>query len=244
MPFGFFYDPTFVLMLPAIALALAAQWLVSSTYDRYSRVPAASGHTGAEVAAAILRRSGIAAEIVSRGDRAPGNVVAIEPVAGTLSDHYDPARRVLRLSPGVFAGRSIAALGVAAHETGHALQQASGYAPMALRSAIVPVASIGTSAAWILALLGFLMRSPALIDVGIVLFLAYVLFALVTLPVELNASARAVAALQGGGFVHPQEAQGVRAVLNAAALTYVAAAAVAVIQLLRLVLLRGMTRDE
>ncbi len=229
MPF-FFYDPTYILLVPAMLLALYAQFKVQSTFNRYAQVRASSGYTGARAADELLRRRGI-------------SDVRIEEVAGMLSDHYDPRTKVLRLSPEVYGSDSLAALGVAAHEAGHAMQHRDGYAPLALRSAIVPVASIGTSAAWILFIIGIVFRSRGLMDLGILIFLAYVLFALVTLPVEFNASARAVAVLQGEGFVMPQEAQGIRAVLNAAGLTYVAAAAMALMQLLRLLVLRNM-RDE
>ena len=164
-------------------------------------------------------------------------------MGGGLSDHYDPRTKTLRLSEQVYGGSSVAAIGVAAHEAGHALQHQEGYAPLALRSAIVPVAQFGTMAAWILFLLGLLLSRPLLMDLGILFFLGYVLFSLVTLPVEFNASGRAVQVLQGEGFVLPQEAQGVRAVLNAAAMTYVAAAFMAVMQLVRLLVLRNM-RDE
>lgn len=225
-----FWDPTFVLLLPGIILALYAQYKVQSTFRHYSQVRTGTGYTGAQVAAELLRRQGI-------------TDVKIEPVQGMLADHYDPRTKTLRLSPDVFGGDSIAAIGVAAHETGHAVQHQVRYAALGLRSAIVPLASFGTTAAWILFLLGFLFSSPALMDLGILLFLGYVLFALVTLPVEFNASARAVQMLQGHGFVLPQEAQGVRAVLNAAALTYVAAAAMAVLQLLRLIILRNSRND-
>ncbi|HEU5300538.1 MAG TPA: zinc metallopeptidase [bacterium] len=225
-----FWDPTFVLLLPGIILALYAQYKVQSTFRHYSQVRTGTGYTGAQVAAELLRRQGI-------------TDVKIEPVQGMLADHYDPRTKTLRLSPDVFGGDSIAAIGVAAHETGHAVQHQVRYAALGLRSAIVPLASFGTTAAWILFLLGFLFSSPALMDLGILLFLGYVLFALVTLPVEFNASARAVQLLQGHGFVLPQEAQGVRAVLNAAALTYVAAAAMAVLQLLRLIILRNSRND-
>jgi len=224
------YDSTFIYLLPAIILAVYAQIKVQSTFRRYSEVPSGTGYTGAQIAAELLRRRGI-------------TDVKIEPVQGMLGDHYDPRTKVLRLSPEVFGSNSLAAIGVAAHETGHAVQHREGYAPLALRSAIVPIATIGTNAAWILFILGLVTSSPRLIDLGIVLFLGYVVFALITLPVEFNASNKAVALLQGEGFVLPQEAQGVRAVLNAAALTYVAAAAVAVFNLLRMVMLRRMTDD-
>lgn len=224
-----FWDPTFVLLLPAIILAVYAQIKVQSTFRQYSQVRSGTGYTGAQVAAELLRREGI-------------TDVKVEPVSGRLADHYDPRSKVLRLSPDVYGSDSLAAIGVAAHETGHAVQHRVGYAPLALRSAIVPLASVGTTAAWMLFLLGLIFSRPALMDLGILLFLGYVLFALVTLPVELNASARAVALLQGQGFVLPQEAQGVRAVLGAAALTYLAAAAMAVLQLVRFLILRNMRR--
>ncbi|MDQ7819828.1 MAG: zinc metallopeptidase [Armatimonadota bacterium] len=220
-----------IVLLPAIALALYAHWRVQSTFRRYAGVPAATGYTGAQVAAELLRRAGVAG-------------VRIEPVGGLLADHYDPARKVLRLSPDVYSGNSLAALGVAAHEAGHALQDREGYAPLRLRTAIVPAATLGTNAAWILFMIGLFAGLPRLMDLGILLFLGYIAYALVTLPVEFDASRRAVALLQGHGFVLPQEAQGVRAVLQAAALTYVAAATMAILQLVRLLLIRQASREE
>jgi Zn-dependent membrane protease YugP len=183
------------------------------------------------VAAELLRRRGV-------------RDVRIEPVGGMLADHYDPRTRTLRLSPDVYGSHSVAAVGVAAHECGHALQHAERYTPLVVRSAIVPVATIGTNAAWILFMIGLFTGSRPLVDLGILLFLGYIAFALVTLPVEFDASQRAVAVLQGEGLVMPSEAQGVRSVLNAAALTYVAAAAMAVLQLVRLLVLRSHMRDE
>ena len=229
MPF-FFYDRTFIILIPGFLLALYAQWKVQSTFNRYSEIRAGNGQTGAQVAAELLRRQGI-------------TDVTIEQVSGRLTDHYDPRTKTLSLSPDVYAGDSLAAVGVAAHETGHALQHRDGYRPLALRSAIVPAATLGTNAAWLLFLLGAVTGMARLMDVGIVLFLGYVAFSLITLPVELNASNRAVAVLQGQGLVAPQEASGVRSVLNAAALTYVAAAAVAVLNLLRLLVIRQSRRD-
>ncbi len=228
MPF-FFGDPTFILLVPAMLLALYAQFKVQATFNRYSQVQASCGYTGAQVAAELLRRRGI-------------SDVTVEETPGMLADHYDPRAKVLRLSPEVYESTSLAALGVAAHETGHALQHREGYAPLAIRSAIVPVASLGTSAAWILFFIGAIVRAPVLMDLGILIFLGYVLFAIVTLPVEFNASARAVTVLQGEGLVMPEEANGVRAVLNAAGLTYVAAAAMALLSLLRLLVLRNTRR--
>lgn len=224
------FDSTFMILLPALALALYAQFKVRGTFHRYSQVPTAGGRTGAEIAAELLRRRGV-------------RDVRIEPVEGMLADHYDPRTKTLRLSPEVYGSDSVAAVGVAAHECGHALQDHERYAPLVLRSAIVPVATIGTNAAWILFMIGLFASIRPLMDLGIVLFLGYVAFALVTLPVEFDASRRAVAVLQGEGLVMPREADGARAVLNAAALTYVAAAAMAVMQLLRLVMLRNM-REE
>lgn len=227
----FMYDSTFIILIPALILAAYAQIKVQSTFRRYSEVPSGTGYTGAQVAVELLRRKGI-------------TDVKVEPVQGMLSDHYDPRTKVLRLSADVYGSNSLAAIGVAAHEAGHAVQHREGYAPLALRSAIVPAATIGTNAAWILFVIGLVTSSPRLIDLGIILFLGYIAFALITLPVEFNASSKAVALLQGEGLVLPQEAQGVRAVLNAAALTYVAAAAVAITQLLRMVLLRGRMSDD
>ena len=227
----FMYDSTFLILIPAIALALYAQFKVQSTFRRYSEIPSGTGYTGAQVAAELLRRRGI-------------TDVKVEPVQGMLGDHYDPRTKVLRLSPDVYDSNSLAAIGVAAHEAGHAVQHREGYTALALRSAIVPVATIGTTAAWLLFIIGWFTSSPSLVNIGILLFLGYIAFAVITLPVEFNASNRAVALLQGEGFVLPQEAQGVRAVLNAAALTYVAAAAMALSQLLRMLVLRGRMSDD
>jgi hypothetical protein len=225
-----FYDGTMILILPALALALFAQFRVRGTFQKFSQVRTARGRTGAEVAAELLTRRGIFD-------------VKVEPVEGMLADHYDPRHKVLRLSPEVYGSDSVAAVGVAAHECGHALQDHERYPALALRSAIVPVATIGTNAAWILFMIGLFTNRGILMDLGIILFLGYVAFSLVTLPVEFDASRRAVAVLQGEGMVMPAEADGVRAVLNAAALTYVAAAAMAVLQLIRLLVLRSRSDD-
>jgi Zn-dependent membrane protease YugP len=226
----FFWDPTMILIIPGLLLAGYASWKVRSTFARYSEVRTAGGRTGAEVAAELLRRRGL-------------SNVKIEPVQGMLADHYDPRTKTLRLSPQVYASPSVAAVGVAAHECGHALQDQERYAPLVVRGAIVPVATIGTNAAWVLFMIGFFAEMRPLMDLGIVLFLGYIVFSLITLPVEFDASRRAVAVLQGEGLVMPREIEGVRAVLNAAALTYVAAAAMAVLQLVRLLVLRNM-RDR
>lgn len=230
MPFGFF-DPTLLLVLPGLAFAFWAQQRVSSTYQKWSRVPSRLGRSGQSVAAAILSRNGL-----------PG--VEVRPVSGVLSDHYDPRNKSVNLSEGIYHSPSIAALSVAAHECGHALQDRQGYLPLNLRAAIVPVAGFGSMAAIPLFMIGFFFSSGLgwLMDLGILLFGAALVFHLVTLPVEFDASRRAMAQLNEGRFLAPEEAEGVREVLNAAALTYVAATAVAALQLIRLLALRN-SRD-
>lgn len=219
-----FWDPTMIIVIPALLLALYAQLRVQSTYAKYSQVPIGNRLTGAQVAQEILRRNGLSG-------------VEIERVEGVLSDHYDPRDRTLSLSSDVYDGISVAAAGVAAHETGHAIQHARGYAPLALRSAMVPTVQFGSWLAWPIFILGFLFHSGTMIQLGILVFTAFVAFTVVTLPVEFDASARAMRALREEGLVNADELRGVRAVLTAAALTYVAAAAMAILQLLRMLLL-------
>ncbi|HOU53923.1 MAG TPA: zinc metallopeptidase [Myxococcota bacterium] len=227
-----FFDPLYLLMIaPALLLSVWAQFKVKRNFARYQQVPSSSGLSGAQVAQRILRGNGI-------------HDVAVEEVQGFLSDHYDPAHRVLRLSPAVFRGQSVAAAGIAAHEAGHALQHAQAYAPLRLRSALVPAASLGSNLSWILIMAGLLIQWTTLAWVGIALFSAAVLFSLVTLPVEFDASRRAKAVLPALGLVSPADQGGVSAVLNAAAMTYVAAAAAAILQLLYFVLrVMGSSRD-
>ncbi len=220
-----FWDGTILLLVPVLIFAMWAQNRVRTTYARYLRVPAARGLTGAEAARRLLDAAGL-------------SQVAIERIPGTLTDHYDPRARVLRLSEDNWAGRSVAALGVACHEAGHALQHAAAYAPLQWRQAIWPVAGIGTNLAFPLFFLGFLFRIPALMDIGILAYGVAALFTLVTLPVEFDASRRAVVLLTRHGLVTPEERRDVEKVLNAAALTYVAAALMAVAQLVRLLILR------
>lgn len=215
-----------ILLLPALILSVYAQWKVSSTFKKMSERRAASGMTGAQVARMLLQRNGI-------------DDVKVETVPGSLSDHYDPTHKVLRLSEPVYDSNSLAALGVAAHETGHAIQHHTAYSALSLRSAILPVANIGSKLAIPLFLGGMLMRMDFLITIGIVMFLGAVAFTLVTLPVEFNASRRAMAQLTSGGFLRNDEIQGAKSVLDAAALTYVAAAAMAVVQLIRLIMIRN-----
>lgn len=226
-----FWDPTFVILLPALILALYAQIRVQTTYARYSQVPVANGRTGAEVAQEILRRNGL-------------SNVEIERIDGVLSDHYDPRTRTLGLSSDVYDGASVAAAGVAAHETGHALQHARDYAPLTLRSAMVPTVQFGSWLAWPLFFLGFLFHSGTMMQVGILIFSAMVAFTVITLPVEFDASARALRVLREERLVTAEELRGVRSVLVAAALTYVAAAAMAILQLVRMLLLSNLRREE
>jgi len=224
----FFFDPLYLLvMIPGLALSLWASFRVKSTFKRYSKIRAQSGLSGAEAAQELLRRKGI------RG-------VRVEPVQGFLSDHYDPSDRTLRLSTDVYHGRSLAALGVAAHEAGHALQHAAGYAPLKFRSAVVKPAMIGSNLGMIVTFLGIAINISGMVWIGIILFSAFVIFTLITLPVEFNASSRAIAGLQQTGMISSREADGAGAVLRAAALTYVAAAIAAVLQLLYLLWRAGL----
>jgi Zn-dependent membrane protease YugP len=221
----YYFSWTWLLLIPGLVVTLWAQWKVSSTYKRYSQVPSGRGLTGGQGARLLLDSAGL-------------NGVGIEVINGRLSDNYDPRSKTLRLSTDVANSNSLAALGVAAHETGHAVQDATGYSLMKMRSALVPAANLGSNLGMILFFAGLVFfRSQAMLNIGIVLFSAAVLFTLVTLPVELNASSRALALLSDKGILVSTELDGARAVLRAAALTYVAAALMAILQLLRMVLL-------
>jgi Zn-dependent membrane protease YugP len=214
-----------VLLVPALVLGIYAQVKVSSSFNRYSQIPSARGLTGAQAARLVLDSAGL-------------SNVGIEVAGSRLSDHYDPRTRVLTLSPDVGSSNSLAALGVAAHEAGHAMQHADGYAAFRLRSALVPVANIGTNFGFILFFVGLIFyRNSMLMNVGILLYSAAVLFTLVTLPVEFNASRRAMTQLENKSILVADELAGARKVLSAAALTYVAAALMAILQLLRLILI-------
>lgn len=214
------FDPLyFVFLAPGILLAMWAQMRISSAYAEGSQIGARSGLTGAEAAHRIMQAEGV-------------YDVAIEPVAGQLTDHYDPSAKVLRLSEGNYAGRSLAALGVAAHEAGHALQDAQRYAPLVVRNFMVPVAGFGSSAAWIVMIAGFVLSLTTLVYVGIGLFSLTVLFQVVNLPVEFDASRRAREALAMTGMISEDEDRTVAKVLNAAALTYVAATLTSILTLL------------
>lgn len=223
----YYYDPTYMLIVISALISLFAQFLVNSRFSKYSRVRSRSGVTGAQAAERILQSQGI-------------YDVAIQRVSGKLTDHYDPRNKTLNLSDAVYASTSVAAVGVAAHECGHAIQHARGYAPLSFRSALVPVANIGSQLSWLFIILGiFFGGSHTLIMIGILMFSAAVLFQLVTLPVEFNASGRALKLLSETGILQKDEVSDTRKVLSAAALTYVAAATTAVLQLLRLLRLFG-----
>lgn len=217
----FFFNPTYLIfMLPAFILMMVVQFYVNSAYRRWSQVGNRNNLSGAEAAARLIRNANL-------------YDVNIEPVAGNLTDHYDPRSNVLRLSQGVYQGRSVAALAIAAHELGHAMQDHEGYFPLRLRAAMVPMVSIGSMLGWILILVGIFLQSTGLAGLGLLVFSAGALFALATLPVELNASARAKQMLTDTGLIlGDDERRGVNNVLNAAALTYVAALVTAVMQLL------------
>lgn len=228
MPY-FYFDWTYLILLPALILAGYAQAKVSSTYSKYAKVAARTGITASRMARQLLDMNGL-------------QDVAIQPVRGNLTDNYDPRHKVLHLSETSFNSSSVAALGVAAHECGHALQDAEGYAPLRIRNTMAPVASFGSSAAWIIFIIGLFGSIPALLDIGILCFVAVVAFQLVTLPVEFNASNRALACLEGCGFLDGEELTMTGKVLRAAALTYVAAALMAILQLLRMLALSNRRR--
>ncbi len=222
------FDPIYLLfLLPGLALSFWANSRVKSTFKRYARVSSRKGWTGAEAARELISKRGIAG-------------VVVEETPGFLSDHYDPGARRLRLSPEVYHGRSLAALGVAAHEAGHAIQHATSYGPLRFRSWVVRPAMIGSNFGTLLAGVGVALQSTGLVWVGIVLFSAFVIFTLITLPVEFDASNRAVLALEQGGMIYADEVPGARAVLRAAAMTYVAAAVSASLQLLYFLMRSGI----
>lgn len=214
---------TYIFLLPALVFAAYAQFKVSSTFKKYLKVPSGSGYTGLETARMILDKNGL-------------NNVKIERINGELTDHYDPRKKVVRLSDKVFRGDSIASISVAAHEVGHAMQHEQGYLPLRLRSALVPIVNIGSQLVWPLIFLGFII-SPFFVDLGIILYLGVILFQIVTLPVEFNASKRALQELEEGSLIISND-KGSKKVLNAAAMTYVAATLVALTQLIRLLSLR------
>ncbi len=230
--YRYYFDPTYILIIIGVVLSLLASAKVKTTFAKYSNVRSMSGLTGAQAAESILRNAGI-------------YDVSVQRISGNLTDHYDPKNKVLRLSDSVFANTSVAAIGVAAHECGHAIQHSKEYAPLKIRTALVPIANFGATLSWPLILVGVLLSwSQPLITLGIALFCAAVLFQLVTLPVEFNASNRAIKILASNGMLADREVAQTKKVLGAAALTYVAAAAASILQLLRLIILFGGNRDR
>ena len=224
-----YFDSSFVLLLPAILLAMWAQHNVKSTFEKYSRISARKSSTAADVAVMLLSRAGITNVPVNR-------------VAGKLSDHYDPVKRTVNLSESVYGSTSIASLGVAAHECGHAIQHSIGYAPLMVRNAIVPIINLSSALSVPLIFIGFILQAFGLVTLGILLFSGVVIFHLITLPVEFNASSRALTMLRNTGALAEAELVGARSVLNAAAWTYVATAMVAAAHLLRFIVLSNRRR--
>lgn len=220
----FYYDWTYLLIIPGLILGLWAQHKVNSAYQEYSRVATHLNRPASQVVSDLLRRNG-------------NNAVRVGHISGQLTDHYNPADETLNLSDGVYSSTSVAALGIAAHEAGHAMQKQEGYAPLKLRTAVVPAVNIASSASTPLFILGLIMAWRPLIYIGIALFSLSVIFSLITLPVEFDASRRAIRMLTEGGYVTEDERSGVKSVLSAAALTYVAAAVTSLLSLLRLLLI-------
>lgn len=222
----FYFDPTYLIILPALIFAFWAQSKVTSTFRKYLKVYGAANYSGAQVARQLLDAHGL-------------NDIPVELTKGSLTDHYDPRKRVLRLSESVYHSTSVAAVGVAAHEAGHALQHAQNYIPLGIRNNIYPIANFGSQAAFPLFFIGLIFNTPTLMTVGIWFFVAALIFQLITLPVEFNASNRALKLLTNGGYITETELPKTKAVLSAAALTYVAAVAVSAMQLLRLLIIRN-----
>ncbi|MGN0416485.1 MULTISPECIES: zinc metallopeptidase [Anaerostipes] len=226
-PYGFYFDKTYILIIIGAVICMIASSKMNSTFRRYSRVRCHCGLTGSQAAERILNQAGI-------------YDVSVERVRGNLTDHYDPRSKTLRLSDVTYGSDSIAAIGVAAHECGHAIQHQKGYVPLTVRGALVPIVNIGSNLSWVFIIAGiFLSMNQTLINVGIILFSFAVIFQLITLPVEFNASGRALKILGNTGIMYGEEVDQTRKVLSAAALTYVAGAASALLSLLRLVLLFG-----
>lgn len=220
-----------ILVLPCLIFSMWAQHSVNSTFNRYSKVFSRRGLSGAQAAAAVLRQNGV-------------NNVRIEHISGNLSDHFDPSGNVIRLSDSVYASTSVAAIGVAAHEAGHAVQYAVGYAPMKFRAMIIPLTNFGSKIAWPLILIGIVLNFSGLLTLGVLLFGTATLFQLVTLPVELNASRRALRTISDAGLLYDDEYPAAKKTLTAAAMTYVAALAVSAAQFLRLILIFGGRRRD
>lgn len=222
MYYPFYFDRTMLILLPALLISFWAQSKINSTYNKYRNVRTMNGYTGEQIARMMLNEAGL-------------SFVNIEMVNTRLGDHYDPTSKVLRLSPEVYGGTSIAAAGIAAHEVGHAIQHKESYKPLMLRNSIVPVVNFGSNISWVLFVIGLFMGNSLLVNLGIILFSGVVVFQLVTLPVEFNASSRAINILDKRGILYANEVSSAKKVLGAAAMTYVASALMAISQLLRLI---------
>lgn len=225
------FDPTYLILIPAILISAWAQFKVSNTFNKFSGVRSTNGYTGSQVARILLNDAGL-------------QDVEIQQVQGKLSDHYDPRAKVLRLSSDVYGSTSVASIGVAAHEVGHAIQDKESYSALVFRNAIVPVVNFSSSLSWIIFFVGILFSYKSLVTIGIILFSAVVLFQLVTLPVEFNASSRALKLLEARGILYDNEIKGAREVLSAAALTYVAATLMAILQLVRLIAISNRNSND
>lgn len=224
----YFYDSTMIILLPAIIISAFAQFKIKASFSKYSKVNSTNGYTGAQVARILLDDAGLFN-------------IPVEIAPGKLTDHYDPSKRVMRLSEEVYYGTSVAAIGVAAHETGHAIQHKEHYVPLELRNSIVPAVNFSSNASWLLFFIGIILSIPSLINIGIILFSAVVVFQLITLPVEFNASSRALKILESRNILYGDEIRGAKSVLSAAAMTYLSAALMAISQLIRLILI---SRDK
>ncbi len=230
MPFYPFFDPTMIILIPAIIISFWAQTKINSAYSKYSEVRTRNGYTGQQVARMMLDEAGLFD-------------VRIEVINSKLGDHYDPANKVLRLSPEVYSGGTISSAGIAAHEVGHALQHKEKYAPLVIRNSIVPIVNMGSSVSWMLFFVGMLLGFKGLTTLGILLFSGVVIFQLITLPVEFDASTRALNILKSRGILYGDETKSAQKVLDAAAMTYVAATLMAVSQLIRLIALSNRRND-
>ncbi|MFO7823575.1 MAG: zinc metallopeptidase [Cyclobacterium sp.] len=227
----FFYDPTIIILIPALLIAMYAQYKVKNTFKKYSEVLSNSNKTAAEIAQDLLFKNDI-------------NDINVKKIKGNLNDHYDPKNKVLNLSEGIYGSKSVAAIGIAAHEAGHAIQDARGYTPLKIRAKIVPAASIGSSWGLPLAIVGFFLQSQTMIALGFIMFLGALIFHLITLPVEFDASNKALTLLKRNNILNNDELKGAKKVLRAAAFTYVSATLIAIVNLVRIVLLFGMGRND
>jgi hypothetical protein len=225
----YLFDSSFLILIPALIISAIAQFKIKSTYNKYEKIYSQKGITGFEVANAILRENNL-------------NDVKVVETKGKLSDHYDPRSNIIRLSRDVYSGSSIASCSIAAHEVGHAIQHANNYFPITVRDALVPVASFGSKSVWIFVMLGIFLSMPSLVQIGVFLFAGIVLFQIVTLPVEFNASRRALSNLEGFNMLTSEEMKGAKKMLRAAAFTYIAATLVAISQLIRLLALSNRRR--